>query len=123
MPEYVAVNVVNLGHQPVTITSLGWQLGIFPKRYAVQMLHGIKISDTPPIVLTTGEQANFLVPLETTTWLKDMASKLNGTFPRLSARMMRVQIVTSVGKIVTCRLEAGLRNKLVDARRAHAVSP
>ena len=30
MPEYVSVRVVNLGQQPVTITNVGWRMGIYP---------------------------------------------------------------------------------------------
>jgi hypothetical protein len=116
MPEYVSVYVVNLGQQPVTVTHVGWRMGIFRKRYAMQMLHGIRLSHVPPVVLTTGQQAGFLVPLEGTDWLKDMASELDGTFPWLSAWMMRVQISTSVGKIVTRPLEASLRKILIEAR-------
>jgi hypothetical protein len=119
MPNYVSVHVVNLGQQPVTITNVGWRMGIFRKRYAVQLLHGIRLSHVPPVVLTTGQQAGFLVPLEGTDWLENMASELNGAFPRLSAWMMRVQISTSVGKIVTRRLESDLR-KLLVKRRAEA---
>jgi hypothetical protein len=116
MPEYVSVHVVNLGQQPATITHVGWRMGIFRKRYAVQMLHGIRLSQVPPVVLTTGQQAGFIVPLEGTDWLEDMASELNGTFPRLSAWMIRVQISTSVGKIITRPLEANLRKLLVKRR-------
>jgi hypothetical protein len=118
MPEYISVHVVNLGQQPVTITNVGWRMGIFRKRYAVQMLHGIRLSQVPPIELSTGKQANFLVPLDTTDWMKNMASELDGTFPGLSAWMMKVQISTSVGKIISRRLEADLRKRLVRARAA-----
>ncbi|GEO13522.1 hypothetical protein [Microvirga aerophila] len=100
----------------MTITNVGWRFGLFPKRYAIQMLHGIRLSHVAPLELATGQQATFLVPLGTTTWLKDMAGELNGTFPRLSAWMMKVQIFTNVGKTVSRRLEAGLRKKLVEAR-------
>jgi hypothetical protein len=115
MPEYISVLVVNLGQQPVTITNVGWRFGLFRKRYAIQMLHGIPLSRVPPVELTTGQQATFLVPLDNTNWLKDMARRLDGPFPGLSAWMMRVQIFTSVGKTITRRLESGLRKKLVEA--------
>lgn len=116
-PEYLSIKVVNLGQQPVTITSVGWQFGVFRKSYGFQLLNATPLSHMVPIELTTGKEANFLVPLnEETKWLQSQAARLDRTFPSLSAWAMKVQISTSVGKIVSQRLEKGLRKKLVEAR-------
>ncbi|MEE1611120.1 hypothetical protein [Microvirga sp. CF3016] len=114
-PEFVAVRVVNLGQQPVIITSVGWRWGIFRKQYAFQTLHQIGLGQVPPIQLTTGQEANFFVPLDR-GWMKRMAGELDPNFPKLAAWMMRVQVSTSVGKIITRPLEPGLRKKLAETR-------
>lgn len=114
-PEYVSIRVVNLGQQPVTVTNVGWRFGLFRKKYAMQFLHGSPLTEAPPVELTTGKQASFLIPLDG-GWIEKIAVELDDTFPRVSAWLMKVQISTSVGKIVSRRLEPGLRKKLAEAR-------
>jgi hypothetical protein len=110
--------VLNLGQQPVIINSIGWRFGLFRKRYSQQRLHGIPLSQVPPVTLATGQEANFFVPLDTTDWLKNMVGNLSESFPELSARMLRVYVATSVRKPVYRRVDPELRKKLVSARIA-----
>jgi hypothetical protein len=117
-PEYVSIEVVNVGQAPVVITNVGWRWGNWKKRYAVQLLDGIAPSQVPPVTLTTGQQALFLVPVKESNWIANMANGLGPSrWPWLTAWSLKVWISTSLGNTVTETLEKDLRQELVAAIR------
>ena len=83
---------------------------------ADHVFHVRVLSRVPPVEIATRQEAKLRVPLDESNWLKNMASKLSGTFTWLSAWMMKVQVSTSTGKMVSRRLKAGLRERLVKTR-------
>ena len=66
-PEFVVFKLVNRGERPLRITQIGWKIGLFRKRYALQLydqsmsklpvdLGSTATSNRPRIVLTTRQQ-------------------------------------------------------------------
>src|SRR5215210_1169995 len=64
-PKFVAIRVVNRGYRRVTVSHVGWRIGLLRKRNFVQLLHPRHpMSSDIPVSLDQGEQANFFIPLD-----------------------------------------------------------
>ena len=79
------------------------------------MLNASPYSAKVPVELPVSKSADFLVPLDGTPWLDDMAQDaLDRRWPRLSARNIKVCVYTTVGSVTKARIEPGLQRKLVE---------
>ncbi len=117
-PEYLSINIVNVGHRDAQITNIGWKVGILRKQHAVQTTINDGMSSPLPVRLRDGEEAKYLIPLnDTTRWLEDFGTKMMTPFPWLQSFFVRVQVFTSISKIFEAPIEKGLRQKLVEAAR------
>ncbi len=115
-PEFVAFRIVNTGDRPIRITNIGWKIGVFRKRYALQ-LHDAPMSSPLPIDLTHGQEATWYVPLDARDepWLVYFAKGMLLPHYRSAVWSMRAQFHSSVGFVFETRLEKGLRQKLKEA--------
>lgn len=96
--DFLCIHIVNVGHRDAQVTGVGWKVGIFRKRYAVQTLANDEYSSQLPIRLKDGEEAKYYVPLNRqTNWLEDFADKMLRPFPVLQSRFVVVQAFTSIG--------------------------
>ncbi len=112
------IKIVNIGRREAQITNIGWKVGLFRRRYAVQTTTNDGMSSTIPVRLKDGEEANFFIPLnEQTNWLRAFARDFLSPFPRIKSRFVKVQVFTSVGRNFEKKIEQGLREKLVEAAR------
>jgi hypothetical protein len=59
---YVCFSIVNVGYQPIRVTSIGWRTGIFRKRYMMQGFEP-SVSDALPVVLSHGQEARWMTPV------------------------------------------------------------
>jgi hypothetical protein len=117
IPEYISIQIVNVGQQPTTITSVGWTIGFFRKSHFVQRVDGDPMSDQIPKELATGKQAKFFVPLDQEpNWIERFAANLDARFPAISVRTLRIWVSTTVGKTVFSKPERSLQKMLVEAR-------
>jgi hypothetical protein len=110
--EFVGISAVNVGRRELTITGIGWKMGIFRKRGFFQL--GFSHHSTPlPTRLEDGETAIFLIPLENTEmhWVSGMRDEL-GKLPWLKVYFMKAHVVTSIGKTFTVRVDRNIRNLL-----------
>lgn len=115
-PEYLSINIVNVGHRDAQVTNIGWKVGILRKRHAVQTTMPDGMSSPLPVRLRDGEEAKYLIPLNNTTnWLDDFGTKMLTPFPWLQCFFVRVQVFTSIGKTFEAPIERGLRTKLIEA--------
>ena len=117
-PEYISINIINIGHRDAQITYIGWKIGIFHKRYAVQSIINDGLSSSLPIRLRDGEEARYMIPLNETNWLENFALKMLSPYTSIQCRFARVQIFTSIGKTFEAPMEKSLQKKLVDATKA-----
>ena len=63
-PEYVCIMVVNIGHRCAELTGIGWKVGMFKKRHAVQTTSIDGLSSQLPIRLKDGEEAKYFIKLD-----------------------------------------------------------
>jgi hypothetical protein len=115
-PEYVVIRVVNLGYRPVTVSAIGWRVGLFHKHLFYQILDGEPPSPRVPIEMAVGQEANFMILLDRWLEASDMAKEFGGPLAPLRAWTTKVQVVTAVGETVSKRIEKNLRKKLLGAK-------
>jgi len=117
-PEFIVFRVVNTGERPIRITQIGWRVGLFKKRYAVQM-HDAAQSNKLPVDLEHGQEAQWFVPLDARQepWLVYFARGMLTPNPRISLLTLRGQVFTSLGTVFEVWPEPTLRKKLRDASR------
>ncbi len=115
-PEYLSINIVNVGHRDAQITNVGWKVGILKKKYAVQTTIADGISSPIPVRLKDGEEAKYLIPLdERTNWLENFGKDMLRPFPRILGHFVKIQVFTFIGKTFESRIEKNLRVRLVQA--------
>nr|WP_320165904.1 hypothetical protein [uncultured Methylophaga sp.] len=112
-PEYLSIYVVNVGHREAQLTNIGWKVGIFKKRYAVQSTINDGLSSPLPVRLKDGEEAKYLIPLnDENDWLKDFIEKMLSPNPKIQSRFARIQAFTSIGKTFESKIESSLIKKI-----------
>jgi hypothetical protein len=115
-PEYLSINIVNVGHREAQITNIGWKVGVLRKQHAIQTTINDGMSSPIPVRLRDGEEAKYLIPLnERTNWLEDFGTKMLTPLPWLQVRFIRVQVFTSIGKTFEAPIEPGLQKMLREA--------
>jgi hypothetical protein len=119
-PEYLAIHIVNIGHRETQITDIGWKVGVFKKRYAVQTFEHGGLTSQLPIWLKDGAKAQYLIPLnKETNWLEKFGIDMLRPFPRIQVHFCSAQVFTSIGETFEARIEKGLRKKLLAAIKAN----
>lgn len=118
-PEYLVINIVNIGHREAQITKVGWKIGLFRPQYAFQTtMTGDGISSPIPVRLKDGEGAKFFIPLDGSLhWLEKFARDYLISFPSIKSRFVKICVSTSIGKTFEQRIEEGLRKLLVQTAR------
>ena len=112
-PEFVVFNIVNTGDRPIRVSQIGWKVGLFRKRFAVQMYDPLQSSPLP-IELTHGQEASWLVPLSSREepWLQYFSKGMILPHYRTALWTLRAQFFTSVGYVFESRLEESLLKML-----------
>jgi hypothetical protein len=117
-PEYIQFHVVNTGERPITITQIGWKVGLRKKRYAVQMFETLASSPLP-VELSHGQEAKWMVPLNAREehWLVRFARDMLLPNFRIGCFTLRAQAFTSLGHVFETKPESGLLSKLKEAAK------
>ena len=110
--EFIGVSAVNIGRRETTITGIGWKIGPIRKKSFIQLGFSPESAQLP-VRLSDGQSAMFLIPLENTDnhWVEGMREQL-GKLLWLKIYFMEAQVVTSVGKSFTVRIDRNIRNLL-----------
>lgn len=113
IPEYVMFKVVNAGDRPVRITQIGWKVGLFRKRYAVQMYETLASSKLP-VDLSHGQEASWMIPLAARDepWLTYFAKGMLMPHYRISCMTLRGCAYSSLGHQFSTKPERNLLSKL-----------
>ena len=112
-PELIVFGIVNKGERPLVISHIGWKVGLFKKRHAIQR-YDESMSSKLPIKLEHGEEANWYIPLNARDepWLEFFAKgMLLPNYP-ISCFTLRAQFFSSIGHIFSIKPERGLLGKL-----------
>lgn len=113
--DYLAIQIVNIGHREAQITGIGWKVGLFKKQYGVQTIMADGISSTMPVRIRDGEEANYFIPLEgDLSWLNDFVNNFLQPNPESRLKYVKVQAFTSVGKKFETKIEKGLQRKFLE---------
>lgn len=112
-PEFVVFRIVNTGDRPIRVIQLGWKVGLFRKRFAVQMYEAAQSSKLP-VELSHGQEATWFVPLDAREdpWPEYFAKGMLLPSYRTALFTLRGQIFSSVGFTFECRPEESLLKKL-----------
>lgn len=112
-PEFVVFNIVNTGDRPIRVNSIGWKVGLFRKRHAMQN-HDAAQSSPLPIELTHGQEASWYVPFSTKDepWSDYFAAGMLMPHYRTALWTVRARFFTSVGYVFDTRPEESLLKPL-----------
>lgn len=115
-PEYIQFHIVNTGDRPIRVTGIGWKVGLWKKRQAVQMFEGL-MSSPLPVDLAHGQEAKWFVPLSVREepWLTYFAKGMLMPNYRLSCFSLRGQAFISTGRVFNIKPESSLLSMLRDA--------
>ena len=112
-PEYLCIRVVNIGYRDTNIKSIGWEVGLFNKRYAVQNIVQNQYSSKLPVLLREGEEANYFIPIDKeANWLEKFCQDMLMPHPRIHVNFIKIWVTTSVGKTFESKIESNLKKKL-----------
>ena len=113
-PEYLQIRIVNMGHREAQVTSIGWKIGLFKKKLAVQITIKDGLSSDIPVRLKDGEEASYYIPIDDDTeWIQGFANDFLNRNIKFRSRFISVCAYTSVGSSFESRIEKGLRDKLI----------
>lgn len=119
-PEYLIIEAVNIGIRPIKITNVGWTIGFNRKKSFIQIikpdinnLHATMLSSQLPITINDGEEARWLVPID--TWTGSFKSFLSWC-PRWELLSMKLVVATSHGVTFKATLGDGLKKALLEAK-------
>ena len=116
-PELVVFRIVNTGDRPIRVTQIGWRVGLWNRRYAIQMYQENQSSPLP-IDLSHGQVGQWNVPLDAPLrvgeepWLEYFAKGMLMPNWRVSCATLRAQFFTSVGEVFVIKPESTLLTKL-----------
>lgn len=112
-PEFVVFRVVNSGERPIRITQIGWKVGLWKKRYAVQLFEAA-LSSRLPTDLAHGQEAQWFVPMAAPEepWLQYFAKGMLMPNYRVSCHTLRAQMFSSVGHVFEAKPESNLISRL-----------
>jgi|LGVF01.1.fsa_nt_gb hypothetical protein len=118
-PDFLSIGITNVGFRKITVTGIGWKIGVFNKKYAIQTLYPSAISDNLPKTLNDGDEARLLIPFNNPhdypNWIDDFPKDFLGKYPKLSSRTLKLQVFTTIGKTFEVKIEPGLRQKLIES--------
>jgi hypothetical protein len=121
-PEIIVFRLVNTGDRVIRVTQIGWKVGLWKKRYAVQMCDQTQ-SSPMPVELSHGQEASWVIPLDARDepWIEYFANGMLSPNKRLACATLKAQFHTSIGEVFEAKPEPGLRKKFIAAKgKEHA---
>lgn len=117
--EVIVFRIVNIGDRTIRITNIGWRIGLWKKRYAIQRYDEAQSSPLP-VELAHGQEASWTVPLDARDepWLQYFSQKMMKPNLWLSCATIKAQFHTSVGEIFSTRPEITLIDMLREAGKS-----
>ena len=119
-PEILVFQIVNTGERTFQVNSVGWRVGIFKWRREAMQFFDRAQSSSMPIELKQGQEARWVVPLQSENkgWFMTFTTKMLTPHPRFYCVTLRAMFVTSIGKTFVIKPEPGLLGKLRAATTA-----
>lgn len=116
--EYLSITVTNLGVRDATITSSGWQFGIFKKQSFIQIYDFSNPYITRlPKKLNDGDRAELFISIDDFKKNKDFLNSIYDVYlSRLWFIFLKFNIYTSTGKVFNTRLNSRVRKKFLEMK-------
>lgn len=117
-PSYCAIRIVNVGFRSTMITSIGWRVGFFRRKYGIQTPNEHPMSSKLPIKLDSGDEASYLVGFlkdeRYPYWIDEIKNSFLPYAPKILPRTIKVQVRTSTGRTFESKIAKSLRQKLTE---------
>lgn len=118
-PEYVVVSAINIGPAPVTVESIGWQIGLIRKKHLYQ-LHNpdyfsleSRMSSELPIRLGHNEKASWYIEFGgRQNWAGALIAEFLSTWLWWQSKWIKVVVHTNTGQSFTAPVEKNLPDAL-----------
>jgi hypothetical protein len=121
-PEFVNFRIVNSGDRTFRVTQIGWRIGVFRKRYAIQMYEP-SMSTRLPVELGHAQEASWLIPMSFSgrNWVEhfakefiveDKAGFLVRAHAYVALKSLRAVFTTSLGNEFLAKPEGNLLERL-----------
>ncbi len=116
--EFVLVTVINIGTRVFTVSGVSWRMGIFKKKYFMQLPVQDVYSSSIPVELTDGKQARVCIPL------RDFRANTRSTlmndapihFRSFWTRFARIIVHSTTGENFTFRIHKSVRVEMLSRR-------
>lgn len=117
--EYLSFSITNVGFRDATIRNISWKMGIFNKKYFMQIFDFTDPYITRlPAKLEDGDQADLFVKVNDLRNNKDFLKQLyNGPFKRIWFYFFKVKITTSTGEEFSSRINKRIRKMFLRLQR------
>lgn len=108
-PEYLMFSIANSGDMPITINQIGWKVGLFKKRAAIQLIDNT-LSSELPIELKHGQEAKWFTPIKRVDrpWIKNFCEYMMMPKYRTSCFTLRAEFYSSIGQTFRVKPESYL---------------
>ena len=114
IPEYLLIQVTNIGYREAELRSVEWRIGLFKKQHVFQVTaRDDGMSSDIPIRLRDGEMALYFIPIGRTTFIDDFAKDFLMKHPKIRSRYINICAITSVGSEFEEKIEKNLRKELI----------
>ena len=114
-PEYLMFKIANSGDMPITINQIGWKVGLFKKRAAIQLVDET-LSSKLPIELKHGQEAQWFTPINRVDrpWIHKFCEDMMMPNYRTSCFTLRAELYSSIGQTFRVKPESNFIGKLRD---------
>ncbi len=112
-PSYLMFKIVNTGDRIIRVSQIGWSVGLWKKRHAIQ-LYDPALSSPLPIELSHGQEASWLIPLNAGNepWAQRFSQGMLLPRRRLAIATLRAHFHTSTGHTFVAKPEGELLKTL-----------
>lgn len=117
--EYLSFSITNVGFRDATITKISWKIGLFNKKYFMQIFDFSDPYITRlPAKLEDGDQANLFVKVDELRQNKDFLEEIyGGPFKRIWFYFFKVLVSTSTGEEFNTRPNQRVRNMFLKLKK------
>lgn len=117
--EYLSFSVTNIGFRDATITNISWKMGLFDKKYFMQIFDFSNPYITRlPAKLEDGDQANLFVKVDELRQNKDFLNEIySGPLKRIWFYFFKVMVSTSTGEEFSSRPNQRVRKMFLKLKK------
>ena len=120
-PEYVRIEAKNLSKTPIKITQFGWEVGLFRKKFAIQLyeIADPHLSTSLPKIIAYGKTVHYMIPMHD---FPILATPSKYKFINaIKVKFYYLLVHDSLGHTLHFRIDRSLQLKVLNYLNAHRV--